>query len=120
MFVILVTYTLVQLLFYHPIIKIPLFFLQYRQLLRWFTIAVIYLTGVIVLKRTDEAWLKFIWHFIHLLLIFFLLLIAFVEYFIHPVSYGIRASVAPIVEFLVSPLLYMGAGVVYMSFQQKL
>jgi hypothetical protein len=77
------------------------------------------MTGAVVLRKTGEAWLKYVWHLIHLLLIFYLLLIAFVEYFILPVPYGIRASVAPVVEFLVSPLLYMGAGVVYVSIHRQ-
>lgn len=115
LFIVLAVYTFVQLLFYHPLFTAPEFFKSFRQPLRWLTITIVYVTGVQVLKRTDEDWLKFVWHLIHLLLIFYLLSIAFVEYFIMPVPYGIRASVAPIVEFLISPLLYMGAGVVFFS-----
>jgi|GEM_PF-1112475 len=115
--VVLAVYTFVQLLFYHPLFTAPEFFKSFRQPLRWLTITIVYVTGVQVLKRTEEDWLKFIWHFIHLLLIFYLLLIAFVEYFIMPVPYGIRASVAPIIEFLISPLLYMGLGVVFFYMQ---
>lgn len=117
--IIFIAYTLVQLLFYHPLIQLPQFVKTNRQLLRWVTITIVYITGVIVLKRTNEDWLKFVWHLIHLVLIFYLLLIAFVEICITPVSYGIRASVAPIIEFLISPLLYLGAGVVYMSLKKE-
>ena len=117
--VVLTAYTFVQLFFYHPVISISSFFVQYRQFFRWVTITLVYMTGAVVLRKTDEAWLKYVWHLIHLLLIFYLLLIAFVEYFILPVPYGIRASVAPVVEFLVSPLLYMGAGVVYVSIHRQ-
>lgn len=117
--IILLAYTLVQLSFYLPLIQLPQFVKTNRQFLRWVTITIVYITGVLVLKRTNEDWLIFVWHLIHLVLIFYLLLIAFVEICITPVPYGIRASVAPIVEFLISPLLYLGAGVVYMSLQKK-
>lgn len=113
--VVLLAYTLVQLLFYHPLIQLPQFVKTNRQLLRWVTITIVYIAGVLVLRRTNEDWLIFVWHLIHLLLIVYLLLIAVIEYFIMPVPYGIRASVAPLVEFLISPLLYMGIGIVFLS-----
>jgi hypothetical protein len=43
----------------------------------------------------------------------YLLLAAAYEYLIAPLPYGIRGSVAPIVEFLISPIIYMAMGLLY-------
>jgi hypothetical protein len=111
--VIIIAYTIVQLFFNDIIAYLPLPFKINRQFARWLTIFFIYVTGTRVLKSTKEAWMLAIWHIIHLGLIGFLMFIAFYEYFIAPVTYGIRASVAPIIEFLISPVLYMSAGLIY-------
>lgn len=76
-------------------------------------IGLVYLVGWLVIKNTGVAWLQAIWHFIHLSMVGYLILIAVYEFTIAPVPYGIRASVAPVVEFLISPVLYFGAGLVY-------
>lgn len=81
--------------------------------MRWMAIGLVYLVGWAVIKNTGVPWLLAIWHFIHLSLVGYLFLIAAYEYAIAPIPYGIRASVAPIVEFLISPVLYFAAGLVY-------
>jgi len=111
--VIIIAYSIVQLFFNDIIAYLPLPFKINRQFARWLTIFFIYVIGTRVLKSTKESWMLAIWHIIHLGLIGFLMFIAFYEYFIAPVTYGIRASVAPIIEFLISPVLYMSAGLIY-------
>jgi len=111
--VIVIAYTIVQLLFNDLISYLHIPFKINRQFVRWLTIFFIYVIGTMVLKSTREAWMLALWHIIHLGLIGFLMFIALFEYLISPVSYGIRASVAPIIEFLISPVLYMSAGLIY-------
>lgn len=81
--------------------------------MRWMAIGLVYVVGWLVIKHTGVVWLLAIWHFIHLSLVGYLFLIAVYEYTIAPVPYGIRASVAPVIEFLISPVLYFAAGLVY-------
>ena len=111
--VILLAYSVVQLMFNDLLSILPLNYQINRQFTRWLTIFFIYIVGSKVLKSTNESWMLAIWHIIHLGLIGYLLFVALYEYAIAPVSYGIRASVAPIIEFLISPVLYMSAGLVY-------
>ena len=117
--VILIAYTIVQLLFFHPLFTIPSKIHDYRQFIRWLTIAFIYLVGAKVLLNTGIAWMITIWHIIHALMISFLLIAAVYEYGIGPVPYGIRSSVAPIIEFLISPVLYMASGLIYTSLYNR-
>ena len=114
----LLAYSTIQLLLSRPDLEIPGYPGLFRQLFRWFTIALVYATGGFVLKHTGISWLKSIWYLVHLTLIAYLALVTAFEYLIAPVSYGVRASVAPIVEFLISPILYLGSGLVYAIYMQ--
>ena len=110
---ILLAYTVVQLISYQSFLRLPIIIQENKQLMRWMAIAFVYFVGCLVLKANGVAWLLAIWHLIHLSLVGYLFLIGVYEYTIAPVPYGIRASVAPVVEFLISPLLYFAAGLVY-------
>ncbi len=110
---ILLAYTVVQLISYQSFLRLPTIIQENKQLMRWMAIALVYSVGCLVLKTNGVAWLLGIWHLIHLSLVGYLFLIGIYEYTIAPVPYGIRASVAPVVEFLISPLLYFAAGLVY-------
>ena len=106
-------YTLVQFLFYHPIIPVVRGLLQYKQTVRWFNITFVYVVGILVIRTMHVSWLMFIWNIVHVVMIGYLLLAAAYEYLIAPLPYGIRGSVAPIVEFLISPIIYMAMGLLY-------
>jgi hypothetical protein len=110
---ILLAYTVVQLISYQSFLRLPTIIQENKQLMRWMAIALVYSVGCLVLKANGVAWLLSIWHLIHLSLVGYLFLIGIYEYTIAPVPYGIRSSVAPVVEFLISPLLYFAAGLVY-------
>jgi hypothetical protein len=114
---ILLAYSIIHLLPYLNLPKFYIFSTAMRQPMRWITISIVYLVGVRVLKSTNELWLLTFWHFVHISLITYLLIVAFFEYFVSAVPYGIRASVAPIIEFLISPVLYLCAGLIYHAVQ---
>jgi len=116
---ILLAYTIVQLLVYQHLFNLDHYIAAMRQPIRWLTITFVYLVGVRVLKSTNELWLLTFWHIVHVSLIAYLIIVAFFEYFITAVPYGIRASVAPIVEFLISPVLYMCAGLIFHTVQSN-
>lgn len=117
--IIFLVYTLLQLMMHHP------FFGQlhingiYKQVVRWVNIFIVYLIGALVLQQSEVKWMSAIWHLIHLVLIGYLFSIAGWEYLVSPIPYGLRASVAPIVEFLISPVLYLGSGVLYYSLSRQ-
>lgn len=114
---ILLAYSFIHLLPYLGLNNFYKFNAVMRQPMRWLTITLIYLVGVRVLKSTNELWLLTFWHVVHVSLITYLIIVAFFEYFVSAVPYGIRASVAPIVEFLISPILYLCAGLIYHAVQ---
>jgi len=114
---ILLAYTFVQLLVYQHLFNFDYYIAAVRQPVRWLTITLVYMVGVRVLKSTDELWLLTFWHIVHISLIAYLLIVAFFEYFVTAVPYGIRSSVAPIIEFLISPVLYLCAGLIYHAVQ---
>jgi hypothetical protein len=64
------------------------------------------------------GWMLFLWNLLHIALLAYLLLAAFYEWIIAPLPYGIRGSVAPIIEFLISPVYYIGLGVLYMYIEK--
>lgn len=113
--VIVGAYTLVQFLVYVPNEISQYAGVFFRQVLRWIQILIVYATGAIVLHRMEPRWIGAIWHFIHFMLIGFLAISAIIEFSIGPVPYAWRASIAPMIEFLISPVLYFGAGVLYNS-----
>lgn len=113
LFFVLLAYSSVQLISFQSFFQLPAVIQQNRQLMRWMAIGLVYVVGWLVIKHTGVVWLLAIWHFIHLSLVGYLFLIAVYEYTIAPVPYGIRASVAPVIEFLISPVLYFAAGLVY-------
>lgn len=116
---ILLTYTFIQLM-YSPFFPTTIFGpIKTRQLFRWSTIGIVYVVGSVVLRWTAVRWLIQIWHLIHLSLITYLVLVAGWEYLISPVPYGIRSSVSPIIEFLISPILYLGSGLLYAFLQDS-
>lgn len=115
----LLVYTAVQLLYFNPPVKLPYWVQTFKQPIRWFSITIVFITGIFILRRVKDQWLLILWNLIHFVVIGYLLAVAFYEYIIAPVSYGIRASVEPIVEFLVSPIIYIGMGIMYASIQKK-
>ena len=119
MLIMVLAYTLVQLLFYHPPVELPVWVQTYRQLIRWITITLVYVTGIFILRKGKEPWLLSLWNLVHIVVIAYLLLLAAYEYLIAPVPYGLRASVEPIVEFLVSPIIYIGMGILYVGVRRE-
>jgi hypothetical protein len=114
---IFLAYSTIHLLPYLQLFNFDYNFTAIRQPIRWLAITLVYLVGVRVLNSSNELWLLTFWHLVHISLITYLIVIAFIEYFIIAIPYGIRASVAPIVEFLISPVLYMCAGLIYHAVQ---
>lgn len=90
-----------------------------RQFIRWINILLIYIVGILVIRTMHPPWLLFTWNLIHIVLIGYLFLAAAYEQFIAPLPYGIRGSAAPIIEFLISPVFYMGMGLLYSVAERK-
>ena len=112
--VMVIAYSLVRLFFYEPVVSMPKWVHEYRQLFRWINITFVYVVGIFVVGRMGVGWMSFLWNLVHIALLAYLMLSAFYEWAIAPLPYGIRGSVAPIIEFLISPVYYIGLGVLYL------
>ncbi len=67
----------------------------------------------------NAAWMLAVWHLVHLVLICFLLLIGLIDWFLIPLSFAWKHLGASAHEFLISPALYIIAGIVHTySFSQ--
>jgi hypothetical protein len=111
-------YSLVRLFFYEPVVSMPRWVHEQRQLFRWINISFVYVVGIYFVGRMKVGWMLYLWNLLHIALLAYLLLAAFYEWAIAPLPYGIRGSVAPIIEFLISPVYYIGLGVLYMYIEK--
>ncbi len=109
----LIGYTLIRMFFYDGVLPAPAWLKEQRQLVRWGNIMLIYIAGIFIIRKMEEAWLLWAWNIVHVVLLVYLLIAAGYEYFIAPLPYGLRASVAPIIEFLISPAYFVCLGLLY-------
>jgi hypothetical protein len=116
--IMVLAYSLVRLFFYEPVVSMPRCVYEQRQLFRWINISFVYVVGIFVVRRMRVGWMLFLWNLIHLALLIYLLMAAAYEWAVAPLPYGIRGSVAPIIEFLISPVYYIGLGVLYLYFNR--
>jgi hypothetical protein len=112
-------YTAVQFLFNNPYLSSSDIPVDPRQIIRWVNILLIYITGILVIRKMKPGWLLFTWNLVHIVLIAYLFLAVVYEQFVAPLPYGIRGSAAPIIEFLISPVFYMAMGLIYSGLYQK-
>lgn len=109
----LVLYTLLQLIYYIPESSFPEAVRRIRLSPLWFVLAVVYACGWLVIRRWEVPWILMVWHAVHIALVGFALgTLAFMQ-IIGPVPNGIATSIRPIVEFLISPVLYLALGLLY-------
>lgn len=81
-----------------------------RQGVRGLEIFTVYRVGAHLLK---SGLLIRYWQTVYGLGSGYLFLVAALEYGSGPVPFGIRASVAPVVELLISPIIFIAAGLLY-------
>lgn len=117
--VMLVAYTLIRMFFYDGVLPAPHWVKEKRQLVRWGNITLIYVIGILIVRKMGESWMLWAWNAVHLIVMFYLLLLAAYEYLVGELHYGLRASVAPIIEFLISPAYFVALGLLYAYAKRK-
>jgi hypothetical protein len=109
----LLAYTLLQLVYYVPTKSLSEVVGKTTFSPLWLLLVMVYVAGAWILSRTGVGWLNVLWHLVHISLISFVLLVLAYGRLIGPVPYGIAAAVRPILEFLISPVLYLAVGLLY-------
>ena len=110
--IILVIYTCYYLFFMDTsyVTEIPR---KIRHVIKFTTLITIYLIGVRQLSLERIAWMKTIWHVIHLTGIFLLISLGAFDWIIRPLPYSVRQVMGAINEFLIGPTLFVSMGILH-------
>jgi uncharacterized membrane protein (DUF485 family) len=111
--VLLVGYLLLQLLYFYPTDALPEAVKGFPLSPVWWLLAVVYLAGGWILNQVGVRWQLVVWHVVHIFLISYAMTVLAVSRFIGSVPYSILSTVRPILEFLISPVLYIAMGLLY-------
>jgi hypothetical protein len=84
-----------------------------RHVIKFTVLITVYLIGVKQLTLDKIAWMKTIWHVIHLSGIFILLSLGVFDWIIRPLPFGVRQVMGAINEFLIGPTLFVGMGILH-------
>jgi hypothetical protein len=104
-----IVYTLLYLFFFEApyLLEIPR---MVRHAILMGSLFGIYLLGTYHLQFSNHRWMGTLWHFVHLTGISVLFLSGLWDWLIEPLSYPMRLLFRQIHEFLISPVLYVGMG----------
>jgi hypothetical protein len=110
--IILIIYTANYLLFMdtHYVTDIPR---KIRHVIKFTVLFTVYLIGVKQLTLEKIAWMKTIWHVIHLSGIFILLSLGAFDWIVRPLPFSVRQVMGAINEFLIGPTLFVGMGILH-------
>jgi len=115
----LLAYTALQFVYYLPASSLPKIIKKSGLSPLWFLLVIVYVAGSVILRQTRVAWLNAIWHLVHISLITFALAVLVYGRLAGSVPIGVSAAVRPILEFLISPILYLAMGLLYKSMRMK-
>ncbi len=106
-------YTIAQLIYYLPTTDIPIPINIFPLSPVWILISIIFLTGWWILKKIGVQWIISIWKGVHIMIIGIVLIILVGNKAFDKVPLGSLSSVRPMIEFLISPILYIALGIMY-------
>lgn len=108
--VILVIYTLYYLLFADTDVTwIPR---KIRHVIKFVTTVAVYLVGTYHLGVLKDKWMSNLWHFIHISLLAIITLVGVYDWTFGMVSPQVKDMTVTMQEFLISPVLYVGMGII--------
>ena len=84
-----------------------------RHVVRFSTILLTYGIGLLVFARVYPAWLVQLWHIGYLGMLSLLLLLGIYDFWTQNLSVTFRDFIISVHEFLISPIPYVVAGLVY-------
>lgn len=117
LFFILVVYTAYYLLFVDTIpIDIST---RNKHFITLLTTLIIYFIGTYHLGKLPDNWMSFIWHAVHISGLVILSSLGLYDWLIDDLSLNLKSFARSIKEILISPVLYVGMGLINTSFKQK-
>ena len=107
--IILVIYTLYYLYFAEKdVMWIPR---KIRHVIKFVTTIAVYLVGTAHLGQLKDKWMSHLWHLIHISLLGIITLVGLYDWTFGMVSQQVKDMTATMQEFLISPVLYVGMGI---------
>lgn len=104
-----VVYTALYLFYFESpnILDVPR---KLRHLMLMGSLLGVYALGTYHLRFSNHSWMGALWHLVHISGIVVLFLAGLFDWLIHPLNYAARLMLRQIHEFLISPVLYVGMG----------
>jgi uncharacterized membrane protein len=87
-----------------------------RHISKFICILSIYGTGTLALRKYTAAWMMYLWHLIHVVIITLLLLIGLYDWCFGEISVQFRNVAGTLFEFLISPVIYIAVGILNSKF----
>ena len=88
-----------------------------RHVVKFGTTVAVYLIGTYHLGQLRDKWMSTLWHFIHISLLCIITAIGLYDWTFGMVSLKTKSIAASMQEFLISPVLYFGMGLVNKRFK---
>jgi lipoprotein signal peptidase len=89
-----------------------------RHIGKFVAILIIYGTGTFTLRKYTADWMMYIWHLIHIVIIILLLISGIYDWAFGEISVQFRNVANTFFEFLISPLIYIGIGILNTAFNR--
>ena len=87
-----------------------------RHVCKFAAILSIYGIGTFALKKYATAWMMYIWHLLHIIIILILVLIGIYDWSFGEISAQFRNVADTLFEFLISPVIYFAVGILNSKF----
>jgi len=87
-----------------------------RHICKFLAILSIYGTGTLALRKYTAEWMMYVWHLLHLIIITLLILIGIYDWSFGEISVQARNVANTLFEFLISPVIYIAAGILNNKF----
>lgn len=87
---------------------------------KFLSVIYVYAIGMWAFSKYKQAeWMLATWHIVHIILIGFLLLLGMIDWLFMPLNFAWKHLGGSAHEFLISPALYMIAGIAYACLQSQ-
>jgi hypothetical protein len=94
--------------------------LKARHLIKFFAIILAYVIGTFSLRKYTFEWMMQIWHWIYWIILAILLILGAYDWLIERTPLQVRIVADDLQDFLVSPILYVGIGLLNKAFSKQI
>lgn len=83
------------------------------------TTIIVYFIGTFHLGKLSDTWMSSIWHFVHISGLCILTICGGYDWLVSEISLSLRSFVKSVQEVLISPVLYVGMGLINKSLNKQ-